>query len=167
MIELLYIGLKFVIGAVIAIASILAGVRVFDFLTRGIEEWKEMKEGNLAVSIYMGSVIFTIALIVESLVFTSQLNLAEIKSFTTLLFSVITDIVYAVLGAIIGAVTIYIALRILDNITTDVDEFEEIKRGNVAVAIFVAIIIITLGFLIRSISLEVIESLNLLNLIIT
>ena len=45
---------------------------------------------------------------------------------------------------------IYLALNILDKLTKGIDEFEELKKGNVAVALEMAGVIITVAIIIQS-----------------
>jgi len=44
---------------------------------------------------------------------------------------------------LLGLVTIYLTVNVLDKMTHDVHEFEELKKGNVAVAVIISVILFT------------------------
>jgi uncharacterized membrane protein YjfL (UPF0719 family) len=55
-----------------------------------------------------------------------------------------------ILGIVLAVAAIYLSLNILDKLTKDVDEFEEIKKGNIAVALMMASVIIAVAVIIQS-----------------
>ena len=50
--------------------------------------------------------------------------------------------------AVLGVVLMYMSYRIIDLITPNVDFSEELKRGNVAVAIFIAALFLSIAIII-------------------
>ena len=50
--------------------------------------------------------------------------------------------------AILGVVLMYVSYRVIDRLTPQVDFPEELKRGNVAVAIFIAALFISIAIII-------------------
>jgi putative membrane protein len=52
------------------------------------------------------------------------------------------------LYAVLGVVLMYMAYRVIDWLTPQVDFAEELKKGNVAVAIFIAAIFISIALVI-------------------
>lgn len=63
----------------------------------------------------------------------------------TVEFSVIT---LNILYAIIGVVLMFVSYRIIDRLTPEVDFPVELQKGNVAVAIFIAAIFISIAMII-------------------
>ena len=55
-----------------------------------------------------------------------------------------------ILGITLAIGAIYLALNILDRMTKEIDEFGEIKKGNVAVALEMAGVIIAVSIIIQS-----------------
>ncbi len=55
-----------------------------------------------------------------------------------------------ILGIVLAVAAIYLALNILDKLTKGVDEFEEIRKGNVAVALEMGGVIIAVAVIIQS-----------------
>jgi uncharacterized membrane protein YjfL (UPF0719 family) len=50
--------------------------------------------------------------------------------------------------AILGVVLMYLAYRFIDRLTPQVDFPEELKRGNIAVAIFIAALFLSIAIII-------------------
>jgi uncharacterized membrane protein YjfL (UPF0719 family) len=62
----------------------------------------------------------------------------------------VVAIVQLLLGIILAVGAIYLALNILDRLTTGVNEFEELRKGNIAVALEMAGVIIAVAVIIQS-----------------
>ncbi len=50
--------------------------------------------------------------------------------------------------AILGVILMYASYRIIDNLTPNVDFPEELKRGNIAVAIFIGALFLSIAIII-------------------
>ena len=50
--------------------------------------------------------------------------------------------------AILGVVLMYVSYRLIDRLTPQVDFPEELKRGNIAVAIFIAALFLSIAIII-------------------
>jgi uncharacterized membrane protein YjfL (UPF0719 family) len=55
-----------------------------------------------------------------------------------------------ILYAVIGVVLMYVSYRLIDRLTPQVDFPAELQRGNIAVAIFIAAIFVSIALIIRS-----------------
>ncbi len=53
-----------------------------------------------------------------------------------------------VIYAVIGVVLMYVSYRIIDRLTPEVDFPSELQRGNIAVAIFIAALFISIALII-------------------
>lgn len=53
-----------------------------------------------------------------------------------------------VLYAVVGVVLMYVAYRVMDLLTPEVNFAEELRRGNIAVGIFVAAIFLSIAIII-------------------
>lgn len=62
----------------------------------------------------------------------------------------IVSIVQIFLGIVFSMGSIYIALRLFDRFTPEIDEWKEIKKGNRAIGIFLAGIIFSIAIIIES-----------------
>jgi len=146
------VGIAFVeliIGLMLAMGSVYLGIKMFDKLTEGIDEIKELKKGNVAVAVLLGAIIFSIANVVEGGV--GGLTQSVVPGLTTMELSaaLVIGVVNLILGIVLAILSIYIAISILDKITIDIDEFRELKKGNVAIAIIMAAVILSVSFVIK------------------
>jgi len=61
--------LQFVVGLALAMSSVYLGLKMFDRLTKGVDEWQAIKNGNvvfgilLAVAIIMAGVLFAVSFV--------------------------------------------------------------------------------------------------------
>jgi uncharacterized membrane protein YjfL (UPF0719 family) len=145
---------QLVVAILFAVVALYIGFLVLSWITRGIDEEKELAQGNAAVGILVASVFIAIALVVQSGV--SGLSVGINKALSIGLFevdgitTVIVAIVQLLLGIVLAIVSIYLALYILDRLTSGVEEFEEIRKGNVAVALEMAGVIIAVAVIIQT-----------------
>jgi len=149
---MLGVGIAFaqlIIGLILAMVSVYLGIWMFDKLTQGIEEMKELKRGNVAVAILLGAIIFSIANIVEGGVYGLTQSIIPGLTPMELAAALVIGVVNLIVGVILAILSIYVAISMLDKITIGLDEFKELKRGNVAVAIMMAAVLLAVSFVIR------------------
>jgi len=146
--------IQLVISIVLAVAALYIGFSVLGKITKGIDEEKEIARGNTAVGILVASVFFAIAIVVQSGVAGVSRGLSIAWSVGPLspqgIIAIVLSIVQLLLGIGLAIVAIYLALNILDKLTKGIEEFEELKKGNVAVALEMAGVIITTAIIIQS-----------------
>ncbi len=145
---------QLVIAIIFAVVALYIGFLVLGWITKGIDEEKELAKGNAAVGILVASVFIAIALVVQSGV--SGLSVGINKALSIGIFTgdgiltIIVAIVQLLLGIILAVGAIYLALNILDRLTKGIEEFEELKKGNVAVALEMAGVIIAVAVIIQT-----------------
>jgi len=146
--------IQLVLAIVFAVAALYIGFWVLSKITKGIDEEKELAKGNAAVGILVASVFIAIALVVQSGVSGLSVGINKALSIGILtgdgIFTVIAAIAQLLLGIVLAVGAIYLALNILDRLTTGVEEFEELRKGNVAVALEMAGVIIAVAVIIQS-----------------
>jgi uncharacterized membrane protein YjfL (UPF0719 family) len=145
--------IQLVIAIILAVAALYIGFSVLGKITKGIDEQKEIAKGNTAVGILVASVFIAIGIVVQSGV--SGISVGISKAMTAGMAGgavaiIIVSILQLVLGIVLAIAAIYLALNILDKLTKGIDEFAELKKGNVAVALEMAGVIITVAIIIQS-----------------
>jgi uncharacterized membrane protein YjfL (UPF0719 family) len=140
--------LKFAASAVLAVVSIFFGVRVFDRLTEGIDEMRELAKGNAAVAIMMGAIIISIALLLKPAIFEFAHGIRPGYGADLLLGLAAINIVKMAIGLLVAIITIFLSFRVLDMLTADIDEVKELKKGNVGIAIMIAAVILAVTILV-------------------
>jgi uncharacterized membrane protein YjfL (UPF0719 family) len=145
---------QLLISIIFAVMALYIGFAVLTKITKVIDDEKELKKGNAAVGILVAAVFVAIALVVQSGV--SGLSVGINKAVSVGIFSVdgllaiFSAFIQLILGIVLAVGAIYLALYILDKLTQGIDEFEEIKKGNVAVALMMGGVIISVAVIIQS-----------------
>jgi uncharacterized membrane protein YjfL (UPF0719 family) len=144
-----FIGLiQLLIAIILAVVALYIGFSVFSRITKGMDEEKELARGNPAVGIIIASIFFAIALVVQSGI--AGISVGIMKALAGDWLAIVASLIQLILGIILAIGAIYLALNILDRLTKGVDEFEEIKKGNVAVALMMAGVIVSTAIIIQS-----------------
>jgi len=63
----LYKGAELAISLLVAVLSLFLAMKVFNKLTHGIDEWAEIKKGNMAVAVLMSAIVLSVSLMVTLL----------------------------------------------------------------------------------------------------
>ena len=146
--------IQLLISIIFAVLALYIGFAVLNKITKGIDEEKELAKGNTAVGIIVASVFVAIALVVQSGVSGLSVGINKALSVGILsvdgLLAVGVAFIQLILGIVLAVAAIYLALNILDKLTKGVEEFEEIKKGNVAVALEMGGVIIAVAVIIQS-----------------
>ena len=145
---------QLVIAVLFAVIALYMGFSIFGKITGKTDEQKELAKGNVAFGIIVLAIFVAIGIMVQSGIAgisvginkAAALGFASVDGLTVIAIALI-QLVLAVLLAV-GA--IYLALNIIDRFTTELKEFEELKKGNVAVALEMAGVIIAVALIIQS-----------------
>jgi hypothetical protein len=139
------------------IISVIGSMILISFLTRREVDVKEeiVYNRNVGIAIVLGSFIWTLGRMclesVKPIMNSWYSNYASGFTLSSaLLFALgILGVLFTALT--IGAITIYLAIKVLMIINKGIDEWHEIKQGNVAVAIVIGITVIVAGMFFESI----------------
>jgi uncharacterized membrane protein YjfL (UPF0719 family) len=146
--------IQLIISIIFAVLALYIGFAVLSKINKNMDEEKEIARGNVAVGIIVAAVFVAIALVVQSGV--SGLSVGINKAINVGILSVDgllaigTAFIQLILGIVLAVGAIYLALYVLDKLTKGVDEFSEIKKGNVAVALMMGGVIIAVAVIIQS-----------------
>lgn len=139
------------------ILSVMGSIIILSFLTRREIDVKEeiAFNQNIGIALILSSFIWTIGrMCLESAkpIMNEWYNTwaSGITFISALTFA------GAILGGLLialifGAITVYLALKILMILIKDIDEWEEIKQGNIAVAIVISVTVVVVGMFFESI----------------
>lgn len=143
------IGLiQLIIAVILAVASLYIGFAMLGKLTSKIDEEKELAKGNAAVGILVASIFVSIAIVVQSGIAGVSVGLRNAVAGN--IYSLVASVIQLVLGIILAVAVIYLSLNIFDKLTKGIDEFEEIRKGNVAVALEMAGVIVATALIVQS-----------------
>ncbi|WP_026068722.1 DUF350 domain-containing protein [Methanomassiliicoccus luminyensis] len=141
---------QLVVGLVLAMGAVYIGLKLFDRLTKGLREWEEIKNGNVAVGIFIAAVIISISFVIQSSVASLLAGLDTATDPAGLAVVLGLGLLNLAIGIIAGVGSVYLAIKIFDRITVDIDEMKELEKGNVAIAIILAGVLLAVSFIIAS-----------------
>ncbi|MEM2948155.1 MAG: DUF350 domain-containing protein [Candidatus Anstonellales archaeon] len=149
-INILFALVQLAVGIIFAAGSVYFAMNLLDRFTKGMHEIRELRKGNLAVAIYVAAFIFSISIVIESGVaqIVSAFNPESTPTVMTLV--IVFNVIKLFISVVLAVVAIYLALQVINRITPEINEFEEIASGNVAVALFTAAVLISVSFVIRA-----------------
>ncbi|MEN6396613.1 MAG: DUF350 domain-containing protein [Methanoregula sp.] len=146
--------IQLIIAVVLAVVALYIGFSVFGKITKDVDEQKELAKGNVAFGIVIAAIFVAIAVVVQSGVAGISVGISKASAFGFMsadgMIAICIAIIQLILGVLLAVGAIYLALNILDKLTKGVEEFEELKKGNVAVALEMAGVIIAVALIIQS-----------------
>jgi uncharacterized membrane protein YjfL (UPF0719 family) len=150
-----FVGLiQLLISIILSVVALYIGFAVLSKITTDIDVEKELAKGNAAVGIIVAAVFVAIALVVQSGVSGLSVGINKAVSVGILsidgLLAIGVAFIQLILGIVLAVGAIYLSLYILDKLTTGVEEFEELKKGNVAVALEMGGVIIAVAVIVQS-----------------
>lgn len=157
---------KIVAAIAFSVNAAYIGMSLLDKITASIDEWKEIKKGNVAVGLLYGAAILSLILLVEPQIF-EFVNAIDFSLPAQLLLA---GLVFAManyfVAIMIGVIVIYLSIHIIDHITPDLEELKELKKGNVAVALIIAVVLIAIAFALRGPFESIFETIKALELLL-
>ena len=145
---------QLVIAILFSVLALYLGFAVMSRFPHNIYVEKELETGNTAVGIVVAAVFIAIALVVESGVsgLSGGINKALIIGIFTGdgLVVMIVSFIQLIFGVVLAVAAIYVALNLFGRLTENVEEFRELKNGNIAVALEMAGIVITVAVIIQA-----------------
>jgi len=143
----LWFGFIQLIVAVVlgAIAAYLA-LFLYQWFTRGVDEWQMLRDGNAAVGIVLGALLVAVAIILRpALAVDSSTWDVGSSDFGQVL---LTETLQLVIGLVLAVVILEIALFLFAALTRGIDEVAELKKGNLAIAGLLAGVLIGMGVMV-------------------
>jgi len=140
------------------VISLFFGVSLLYFTYRIINKLVknkfEINLDNVSFSIFTSSILFSVAYLISGIKSPILNSLKMLSNDPNYEGSLILDSfkysgIFLLIIIITIAIVIFIAIKLFTYMTTDINEFEEIKKNNIAVAILTATIIISISLLVK------------------
>ncbi len=157
MAELFLSGAQLVIAIIAAALTAYLSIWLFDKTTRNIDEWNELRKGNMAVGIVLGAIVIGIGIILRPAIAPTALKV-DAGPAADVAARLLVQGLQVLVGLLLAVVSIGLSLWIFTRLTGSIDEWAEIGRGNVAIAAVLAGVIVATA-LITSIALDAILAL--------
>ncbi len=148
MVELVTVGMQIaglLLAIVLAVIAQYIAVKVFDRMTKGIDEFAELRKGNVAVGVIMAAVLVSVSTIIAGGVagIFVPTSASEFVKLGISFFWLLVAIVIAVFAQ-------FVALSVYSRLTEGINEEKELKKGNLAVAVTLAAVIIGVALIVQA-----------------
>jgi uncharacterized membrane protein YjfL (UPF0719 family) len=132
-----------IIAVILGVIASYIGVWLFAKSTRHLDDWEEVRRGNTGMGIVMGAIIIGIAIILKPAI---DLPLAvEVEQPFLVLLG---EIIGIAVGLVLAVSAIVFSAGMFNRLVGDIDELSELQRGNMAVAVIMAAVILAISLLI-------------------
>jgi uncharacterized membrane protein YjfL (UPF0719 family) len=138
--------------AQLAIAVVLSAIAaylafyLFQWFTHDLDEWEELRQGNPAVGIVLGAIVVAVAIVLRPAL---TVNTATWDVGGELFFRVLlAEALQLAVGLVLAVITLALALYLFAGLTRGIDEVEELKKGNLAIAGLLAGVVVGVGLLV-------------------
>ncbi len=131
-----------ILGAVVAFLSFY----LFQWFTRDLDEWEELRQGNPAVGTVLGAILVSVALVLRpALAVETRTWDAGHQVYVQ---SLLTEGLQVAIGLVLAVLALGLALLIFAALTRGIDEIEELQKGNLAVGGLLAGVILGVGLMV-------------------
>jgi uncharacterized membrane protein YjfL (UPF0719 family) len=120
-------------------------VWLFERTTRDIDEWAQLRQGNLAVGIVMAAIIVAVGIIVRPALQEPLINIDAGRARP--LYELMVNAVGLLVALFLAIVAVGFSVWLFTRLTTDLDEWTELAEGNRAVAVLMAGVIVAIAVL--------------------
>lgn len=132
----------------LAMFAVNKAIAMFDKTTKGIDEWAELRKGNVAVGILMAAMILAVGNVISGSVAGLTGALMDPRLEVAYFADLAVGVVNLLIGIWVATTVVSLAVKALDKMTKDIDEIAEIGKGNVAVAVMVAGVLLAVSFIV-------------------
>lgn len=141
---------KLVSSVLLAVGAIYIGLRAFDKLTAGIDELAEIRKGNAAVGIFFLSILLSLAVLIRPGVAEFASGIEPSYSLNLMAVLALINITKLAFSLMVAIIAVFCAFSLLDYLTRNMDETHELKRGNVAIALLLAGLMLSVSFIVEA-----------------
>ena len=143
------------LSLILGIFILFTGFKIFSSLSKNINEEEELQKNNIAVAILSGSFIFSMGLMMKSAVNPLIQSIFRAifyndEGLPGMLGNLSMSLLQFIVSLFISIVSLWFGVRGFTWLTRNIDEFEEIKKNNIAVSILMAVVIITLALFLQN-----------------
>jgi len=147
--------LEFILTLVIGFFLVFATYKVLLKLTPRFDQEKQLHRRNTAVGLALGSILVGEAIIVMQAIYPVMAvvqiyTLDSSKDLGALLRTVVLVVGHILLAGLLAVLSILLSFWLFDILTPGIDQYHEIREGNIAIAVFMALLIVAMSLLVSS-----------------
>lgn len=134
----------------LAMWAVKIAISLYDRWTKDIDELAEIQKGNVAVGLLMAAVIYSVASIITSGVVALTEAIKPQPDWKQYAIGVIVGVINLLVSLALATFAVNMAMKFLNKFTKDVDELKEVGKGNVAVALLMAGVLISVSSVVQA-----------------
>jgi uncharacterized membrane protein YjfL (UPF0719 family) len=138
------------VALVLSFFAVYLGIAMFTSKTRAIDTWAELRKKNTAIGIMLASVVLAVALVIQPSIALSLGMFNEKLTLTALIVRFTVAVLNVAIAALLALAANYFSFLLIDKLTAEIEELDEIKKGNAGVAIYMGAIMIAVAFIVSS-----------------
>jgi uncharacterized membrane protein YjfL (UPF0719 family) len=138
------------ISLTLAMYAVKKAIQMFDKTTEGIDEWAELGKGNVAVGIVMAAMIYAVGNVISGGVESLTKGLMHPSLSLGFVLGIVIGVINLLISLWIATTVVSLAIKTLDKATEKIEEMKEIGKGNVAVAVMVAGVLLAVSQVVQS-----------------
>jgi uncharacterized membrane protein YjfL (UPF0719 family) len=147
--------IQVILGLTMAAFAVTTGLKILGKLIEGIDIWTEIKNKNIAVALLAAAVVLSYTNVIGSGIENMTSAVAALASTSASswwggVVGLISGFINLLVAIALASVAITVTFKIMDKLTTDIDEKTEFKNGNVAIGVVYAGILIGVSGLVAS-----------------
>ena len=148
LIDIVFACIGIIIAMVLSAGALYSGIGILDNMTKGIDEWKLIKKGNVAVGVLYATVMASMIILIAPRILDIMFALSISMDLVPFLITLAVALFNYVLGLLISLGIIFLSINVIDKLTSDLEEFKELAKGNVAVALIMSIALLSIVYVV-------------------
>lgn len=141
---------QLVVAILLAVLASYLAVTLFEWTTRGINEWDQLLKGNVSVGMVLGAIAIAVAIILRPATQVSITTAWDVGGNMVPVYALLTEAIQILIGIVLAVVAIWLSLGIFSQLTGQIDELEELKKDNRGVATLLVGVILAVALLAAS-----------------
>ena len=145
-----FLGLaQLVVAILLAVLAAYLGIVLFELTTRDIDEWAELRRGNMSVGLVLAAITVGIALILRP---ATQVALTgwDVGNQWLPVYVLAREAVQLVVGVILAVAAVALALWLFSRLSGQIDEMAELKKDNRSIAALLVGVVLAVSLLVAS-----------------
>lgn len=131
-----------ILSAIVAFLSFY----LFQWFTRDLDEWEELRQGNPAVGVVLGAILVAVAIMLRPALAVDTIQWDVGHQFYVQVL--LAEALQLAIGLVLAVLALGLALLLFAALTRGIDEIEELKKGNLAVGGLLAGVVLGVGIMV-------------------
>lgn len=144
---------EFIFTVLLAVGVVYVNYQVYGKVNIDYDEEEELKKGNLAIAVLLASIMFASSMIVMKSIYpvVSLMRLymtSPLDNELSLWQLIVYGLAHLVMSFVLAVLTISFSLRLYGKLTVNIQEGQELKRGNVAIGIVLSSVVLIVSMIV-------------------